>query len=113
MRLALTVKNGTLAGKHWEIAGDFLTIGRSPNCDLMFDPLGERVVSLKHAYIENKPDGFYLVDNGSTNGTFVNGELIQRVKLKDRDSVQFGKNGPEATVFIEADRINQPESAQT
>jgi protease PrsW len=108
MKLAITVQNGSLAGKRVFLTGEHLTVGRSENCDLMFDLRQDRIVSSKHAYIENKPDGFYLVDNESTNGTFVNGEQIKRIHLKNNDRIQFGKNGPEATVSIEGTREQQP-----
>ncbi|MGI8466937.1 MAG: PrsW family glutamic-type intramembrane protease [Pyrinomonadaceae bacterium] len=101
MKLAITVRSGSLAGKTLEISDGFLTIGRGAACGLMFDPLREREVSSKHGYIETKPDGFYLVDNNSTNGTFVNGERVQKAKLKNGDSIQFGKNGPQAVAAIE------------
>lgn len=103
MKLALTIQSGSLAGKSQELVGEFLTIGRGSTCNLMFDPLRERIVSTNHAYIENKPDGFYLVDHNSTNGTFVNGEQIKRTRLRNRDVIRFGKDGPEATVSIEKD----------
>ena len=73
-----------------------------------FDPLQERIASSQHAFIEAKPDGFYLIDNQSTNGTLLNGEKIQNVKLNNKDVIQFGKNGVEAKVFIQ----NQPEASQ-
>lgn len=45
-----------------DLTEGFLTIGRGGNCNLLFDPMAENMVSTKHAYIESKPDGFYLVD---------------------------------------------------
>lgn len=101
MKLEIVIQNGSLAGRKWEMTGEFLTVGRSSACDIIFDPLGEREVSSKHAYIEHKPDGYYLVDNDSTNGTFVNGEKIKRSRLKSRDVLKFGNNGPEALVLLE------------
>ena len=101
MKLAITVRSGSITGKIIELSGGFLTIGRKADCDLKFDPQSELAVSTEHGYIETKPDGFYLVDNNSTNGTFVNGEKIQRALLKNGDAIQFGKNGPQAVVTIE------------
>ena len=101
MKLAITVQNGTLTGKKIEVTEGFLTVGRGANCNLVFDPNSENMVSTKHAYIETKPDGFYLIDNKSTNGTFVNGQTVQIAKLNSGDIIQFGKNGPEVKVFVE------------
>lgn len=88
-------------GRSLDLTDGFLTIGRGGNCNLLFDPTAENMVSTKHAYIETKPDGFYLVDTKSTNGTFVNGNPVQIVKLNSGDTIQFGKNGPLANVSIE------------
>lgn len=114
MKLSITVRTGSLTGKTIEISGGFLTVGRNAECNLMFDPRGEREVSAKHGYIETKPDGFYLVDNNSTNGTFVNGELIRQTQLKNGDTIQFGKNGPCAVIAIENQIANNysPAAAQ-
>jgi len=108
MKLAITVQNGTLAGKRLDLTGGFLTVGRAANCTLVFDPNAENMVSTKHAYIETKPDGFYLVDSQSTNGTFVNGNRVQVVKLNSGDTIQFGKNGPQAKVSIETPSVQSP-----
>lgn len=105
MKLKITIQNGSLAGKTAELeSAGFLTIGRDLNCNVRFDP-NERVISTKHAYIEGKADGFYLTDNNSTNGTFVNGERIQFQKLKTGDTIIFGRDGIMAKVFIEMPRL--------
>lgn len=107
MKLVITIRSGSLAGKTFHLSQGFLTVGRGAECQLMFDPTRERAVSTKHAYIETKPDGFYLVDNKSTNGTFVNARRVGNVRLNNGDNVQFGKNGPEAAVTIEEDAARQ------
>ncbi len=104
MKLRLTVESGTLAGRKYELTEGFLTVGRSENCAVRLDPLTERTALKQHAYIEAKPDGFYLIDNQSTNGTFLNSRRIQTAKLKSGDLIQFGTNGVEATINLEADK---------
>jgi RsiW-degrading membrane proteinase PrsW (M82 family) len=103
MKLQLTVNSGTLAGQVFELESGFLTIGRGENCSVRFDPTSERIASKQHAFIEAKPDGYYLTDNQSTNGTILNGNRIQVAKLNPGDNIQFGRNGATATVAI-----NQP-----
>ncbi|GIW71961.1 MAG: hypothetical protein KatS3mg102_1503 [Planctomycetota bacterium] len=74
-----------------------LLLGRSPAADV---PLREPTVSLRHARIE--PDGrggHVLVDCGSRNGTFVNGQRIERHPLRSGDKVAIG-----GTVFLYLDR---------
>ncbi len=101
MKLSLNIQNGSLAGQRFELGEGFFTIGRGERCNVRFDPLTERIASKEHCYIEAKPDGYYLTDNKSTNGTIVNGLKIQAIKLNSGDRIQFGKNGVEAFVQIE------------
>jgi RsiW-degrading membrane proteinase PrsW (M82 family) len=105
MKLLLTVQSGSLAGRTYELTNGSLTIGRGENCRVRFDPLTERLASKQHAYIEAKLDGFYLIDNQSSNGTLLNNQKIQSVKLKSGDRIQFGKNGVEAIINLQAEEF--------
>lgn len=49
-------------------------LGSSDDCDVV---LTRSVVSRHHAFVEHTQQGFYLVDNSSTNGTFLNGIKVQ------------------------------------
>ncbi|GIU81274.1 MAG: PrsW family intramembrane metalloprotease [Acidobacteria bacterium] len=105
-KLTLHIQNGSLAGKTFELHSERMLIGRDPNADLRLQP-DERIVSSRHAVIEVKPDGFYLTDMNSTNGTYINGVPIKSQRLADGDLISFGKNGIKALVKIEP----VPESA--
>jgi len=100
MKLQLDVESGTLAGRSFELETGFLTIGRGETCSVKFDANSERIASKQHAFIEAHADGFYLTDNKSTNGTFVNGQKITSVKLATGDRLQFGQNGISASVTL-------------
>lgn len=52
----------------------------------------DKRLSRRHAVVQYRPgEGFSLVDLGSTNGTFVNGEQIQQRRLlQDGDRVRLG-----------------------
>lgn len=101
MKLLLTITSGTLAGRVFELESGFLTVGRSETCSVRFDPAMERIASKQHAFIEAKPDGYYVTDNQSMNGTLLNGNAVQSAKLSSGDTIQFGRNGIVATVSIE------------
>jgi pSer/pThr/pTyr-binding forkhead associated (FHA) protein len=103
MPLRLTITSGLLSGRVFPLNSGFLTIGRSENCTVRFDPRGERIASKQHAFIEARPDGYYITDNQSTNGTLVNGRKVQKVKLRSGDEIQFGTRGVTGTVAIDAD----------
>lgn len=100
MKLRLTITSGTLNGQAFDLETGFLSIGRSETCSVRFDPAAERIASKQHAFIEAKPDGFYIRDNASTNGTLLNGSRVETAKLADGDSIQFGRNGTTATVNV-------------
>lgn len=55
-------------------------------------PIREQCMSRLHAAIHYVPnEGFYLIDLGSTNGSFVNSEPVwQRQLLKDGDQIRLG-----------------------
>ena len=107
MKLLLTITSGTLSGQVFDLESGFMTVGRGETCTVRFDPLGERIASKQHAFIEARPDGYYIADNNSTNGTIVNGERVQRSKLASGDTVQFGKNGVTATIQIQDGQMFQ------
>jgi RsiW-degrading membrane proteinase PrsW (M82 family) len=101
MKLHLTINGGTLSGQRFDLESGFLSVGRAETSSIRFDPLSERIASKQHAFIEAKADGYYITDNRSTNGTYLNGAPVTTAKLSSGDVVQFGKNGVTANVMIE------------
>jgi len=68
---------------------DELRIGRARDCDIVVDNLG---VSRHHCSIV-RGDGheWRLVDQGSNNGTFLNGEKVHESHLANGDRIVLGK----------------------
>ena len=66
-----------------------VTIGREPGNDICIDSLA---VSRKHALAITILNDSFLEDLGTTNGTFVNGELIKKHVLKDGDVIVIGRH---------------------
>jgi pSer/pThr/pTyr-binding forkhead associated (FHA) protein len=64
-----------------------IIIGRSSDLDMV---LVEDMVSRKHAKISTHNGQVIIQDLGSTNGTFVNGEKIKRVRLREGDRILIG-----------------------
>jgi hypothetical protein len=82
----LVVQEGQLAGRRWRMENASLTLGRGEECEIV---LPDRQVSRTHARITRENDGFYVIDLGSKNGTYVNGMPVKdRVKLQDGDEIQ-------------------------
>jgi hypothetical protein len=71
---------------------DRISIGRASNCDVV---LNDASISKLHAHIRTT-DEFVVVDVGSRNGTFLNGDRIEAnvaKALKIGDHVRFGTIG--------------------
>jgi pSer/pThr/pTyr-binding forkhead associated (FHA) protein len=71
-------------------------IGRDPESDIFID---DGVVSAEHAVIELKessdpktPPVYIIKDLGSTNKTYVNGEIITSKTLEHEDTIRVGWN---------------------
>jgi FHA domain len=67
-----------------------VTVGRDGSNDL---PLpGDQFASAGHARFEPRPDGVWVEDVGSTNGTYLNGVKLKRPKkLRPGDVVRIGE----------------------
>jgi pSer/pThr/pTyr-binding forkhead associated (FHA) protein len=66
-----------------------LTIGRLEDDDIMIDD--DSFISSHHARIEVRPEGAWVVDLGSTNGSFVNGQrLTGERSVRKGDRIQVG-----------------------
>ena len=80
--------SGKYQGGEFPLAGDrAIVVGRSSDLDMV---LVEDMVSRKHARIAVQSDGVWIEDLGSTNGTFVNGEKVNRSRLKEGDRILIG-----------------------
>jgi len=78
--------NGPLQARRWAVDRPLL-IGRDPeHCGVV---IPERQVSRCHARVTPQDDGVLLEDLGSKNGTFVNGEAIQKHWLQDGDIISI------------------------
>jgi phosphoserine phosphatase RsbU/P len=70
-----------------ELKGESTCIGRSAEQDLV---MRESFVSRRHAVIIKFENGFEIVDQKSSHGTFLNGVRIERALLTPGDTLQFG-----------------------
>src|ERR671915_1284617 len=79
---------GGRAGEVFGVAGEQMTIGRSPDAEVFLDDV---TVSRNHALLVRRRDGLYIDDLGSLNGTYVNRRRIESHKLRNGDEIQIGK----------------------
>lgn len=66
------------------------TIGRTQENDIL---MNDFAISRSHAIVELRGEDYYLKDLGSSNGTYVNGKLIddRGTLLQDGDAVRFAR----------------------
>ncbi len=84
----LVVIYGIDLGRRHSVDGAAIVLGRSSKADVQID---QESVSRNHARIINTGKSLILRDLGSTNGTFVNDELIDEYVLRDGDFVKIGR----------------------
>ena len=84
----LLVRSGPTAGARYLLDGDVTTVGRHPEADIFFDDV---TVSRRHAEITRAGTAFELVDQRSLNGSYVNGERVDRAALTDGAELRIGK----------------------
>jgi hypothetical protein len=83
----LVIIDGADKWKDFKITKRKLTMGRSRDCDIVLE---HSQVSAKHASIRLLDDGLFLTDLDSSNGTFVNDQVVVKQKLIDNDFVKIG-----------------------
>lgn len=81
-----------------EFNQDLIRVGRMPDSDVNFDPEVDLDASGRHAEIRNEDGRYLLIDTGSRNGTWLNGQRIKHVALGDGDEIEFGRGGPKVVV---------------
>ena len=75
--------------KHFHLEKNRTTLGRKPKNDIVFDNI---VVSGEHCAFELKGlADVYVEDMGSTNGTYINGQMLKAKRLlQDGDTISIG-----------------------
>ena len=84
----LVVIYGLELGKKFSLETPSIIIGRSSKADIQID---QESVSRNHAKIVNTGKQILIRDLGSTNGSYVNDELIDEHVLQDRDFIKIGR----------------------
>jgi len=86
--VVIYTKEATLLGKRFVLETSPTRIGRGADSHILLD--GDSV-SRRHAHVERRNDGWCLVDDGSTNGTYLNDELLRRAAvLVNGDRIKIG-----------------------
>jgi len=89
---------GADSGRELEFDQDLIRIGRMPDSDVNFDPEVDLDASGRHAEIRSEDGRYILIDTGSRNGTWLNGQRIKHAALRADDELELGRGGPKLKV---------------
>ncbi|MBI3723696.1 FHA domain-containing protein, partial [bacterium] len=103
--------SGAKKGKIESSDAQVVRIGRQPFCEVQLDPHQDIPASGEHCHVIRESNGIYfLIDSGSSYGTFLNGVRVQgRVPLNTGDVIECGKDdagereGPRLKFYLETD----------
>ncbi len=84
----LVIIYGDDLGRRVPLGAEPCIVGRSSKCDVQLD---QESVSRNHARVSLAGDGYSIRDLGSTNGTYVNDELVDEIMLRDGDQLKIGR----------------------
>lgn len=82
------INEGPLKGTKFEIHSALTNVGRGAHNDVV---LADESISDSHAKIQRRDGGWFIVDQGSTNGTYVGGRRVQGEQhVTGAPDVRFG-----------------------
>ncbi|GAB3753434.1 glycogen accumulation regulator GarA [Yimella radicis] len=84
----LIAMRGPNAGARFLLDDEEVGSGRHTDSDIFLDDV---TVSRRHAVFRRGEHGYSVVDVGSLNGTYVNGDITDAAELRSGDEVQIGK----------------------
>lgn len=85
----LVVVSGLMLGHQLELGDAEVTIGRTNECTVS---LPHPSVSRRHCRIWFEDGRYHIEDLGSTNRTYLNGDVVSRAELRDGDQIGIGNN---------------------
>jgi pSer/pThr/pTyr-binding forkhead associated (FHA) protein len=101
----LEFRSGPRNGETMEIRPGTLTLGRSPDNDIV---INDPSVSRKHARLTSQGGRYYIEDLGSMNGTKMNGESVKREQVDTGTSLMLG--GVEVVVGKKETPVQEPKN---
>jgi pSer/pThr/pTyr-binding forkhead associated (FHA) protein len=85
----LLMKAGPLAGKQFVLYRNPTVIGSTPKAEIYL--FKDDAIEPRHALIHNRGGRFEIEDQGTPDGTYVNGIPIRKQTLQTGDQIVIGK----------------------
>ena len=86
----LVCAGGPMAGQAFPVPDAGVTIGREVGRDIVL--AGDGTASRRHAVVRMEAGGYVIADEGSSNGTYVNGARIGTQPLRGGDRIRIGQS---------------------
>lgn len=115
------INEGPLKGTKFEIHSALTNVGRGAHNDVV---LADESISDSHAKIQRRDGGWFIVDQGSTNGTYVGGRRVQgeqhvtgapdvrfggiKMTFRPRATAADEGGGTRAIAAVSADQLRTP-----
>ena len=96
-----TLRLVPVSGHPIDVVKDQSTVGRDPSCEVV---VTDGSVSRRHARLERRGASWWVVDQGSANGTYINSLRVAEQELKDGQEIRFG------ALAFRADIVTDPEA---
>jgi hypothetical protein len=98
-----TLRLVPVSGPAIDVVKDQSMVGRDPSCEIV---VTDGSVSRRHARLERRAGAWWVVDQGSANGTYLNSLKVAEQALKNNQELRLGalafrvdiREDPEATV---------------
>ncbi len=89
LKAKIVVENGRSSVRELPLNKPVINLGRRDDNDIIFK---SKCISRRHAKIIFKNGSFFIIDQNSANGTFLNAVRIKRERLSDGDLISLGYN---------------------
>lgn len=97
--ITISKLSGFGRGKDLTFDKSAILLGTDASADVRFDPAWDKTVSPRHATIEKRSDGWWMIDQ-SRDGCWIDGTRVQQTKIESGSVVELGQGGPRLKLEI-------------